>query len=97
VTATRTAVLHLRGDVDFFTEDGFRAEAEQLLAEEGLTAFVVDLAEVDVIDSSGLGLLIDLLRLCRELGIEMTLRGVSDRAQQLIDITGLHEVLRAAD
>lgn len=97
MTATRTVVLHLRGDVDFFTEDGFRAEAELLLAEEGLTALVVDLAEVDVMDSSGLGLLIDLLRLCRELGIEMTLRAVPERVQQLIDITGLGGVLRAAD
>jgi anti-anti-sigma factor len=88
------AVLCLRGDVDFFSEDGFRAEAEQLLTED-LDEFVVDLTDVETVDSSGLSLLIDLLRLCREMGLPMLLRGVPDRVQALFAITGLDQVLAA--
>lgn len=90
----RTVVLRLRGDVDFFSEDGFRAEAEQLLTGD-LDGFIVDLSGVDIIDSSGLGLLVDLLRLCREMGLPMVLREVPDRVQQLFSITGLDQVLAA--
>jgi anti-sigma B factor antagonist len=98
--ATRVIVLHLHGDIDFFTEDSFRAEAERLLTDDGVERFVVDLAEVGMVDSSGLSLLVDLLRLCREMGLTMSLRDVPDRVQQLLDVTGLDQVIpseRSAD
>ena len=91
--AARPAVLPLHGDIDFFTEDEFRAEAERVLAEPGVTALVVDLAEVELLDSSGLGLLVDLLRLCRDLGIDMSLRHVPDRVVRMLDLTGLDQVI----
>ena len=86
-------VLRLTGDVDFFSEDGFRAEAERLLATDGIERLVVDLSDVEVLDSSGLSLLIDLLKLCRELDLPMSLRGVPTRVRQLLDMTGLDGVL----
>jgi anti-anti-sigma factor len=89
----RTAVLRLHGDVDFFTEDGFRAQAEQLLAAEDVDRFVVDLGEVDLMDSSGLSLLIDLLRLCREMGLPMNVRQVPEQVRALLDLTGLDQAL----
>jgi stage II sporulation protein AA (anti-sigma F factor antagonist) len=93
----RAAVLTLRGDVDFFTEDAFRAEAEQLLAEQDVTSFVVDLEHVQMLDSSGISLLVDLLRLCREMGLPMALRRVPERVGQLLDLTGLDQVLPIED
>jgi anti-anti-sigma factor len=91
--ARHPAVLRLSGDIDFFTEDEFRAEAEQLLAEPEIDRLIVDLSEVGVMDSSGLSLLVDLLRLCRETDLPMTLRGVSERVLQLLDLTGLDQVI----
>jgi anti-sigma B factor antagonist len=91
---SRAAVLRLHGDVDFFSEDAFRAEAEQLLAAE-IDEFIVDLGDVNMIDSSGLSLLVDLLRLCREMGLPMLLRDVPEQVRQLLDITGLSEVMAA--
>jgi anti-anti-sigma factor len=91
--APRTAVLTLHGDIDFFTEDGFRAEAEKLLADDAVGNFVVDLENVDMVDSSGISLLVDLLRLCREMDLPMSLRSVPERVRQLLDLTGLDQVL----
>lgn len=88
----RTVVLRLHGDIDFFTEDAFRAEAEQLLSER-VEQFVVDVSAVNMIDSSGLSLLVDLLRLCRELDVSMVLREVPEQVRQLLDLTGLGEVM----
>lgn len=89
---SRTAVLRLHGEVDFFSEDGFRAEAEGLLI-DGLEEFIVDLGDVAMLDSSGLSLLVDLLRLCREMGVVMLVRNVPDHVQQLLDLTGLDQIL----
>lgn len=87
------AVLALRGDIDFFTEDEFRAEAERLLARSGIARLVVDMGEVNVIDSSGLGLLVDLLRLCRDTDLPMSVRRVPPAVRQLLDMTGLDQVI----
>jgi anti-anti-sigma factor len=89
----RPAVLRLAGDIDFFTEDEFRAEAEKLLDAPDVDRLVVDLTDVGVMDSSGLSLLVDLLRLCRDLDLPMTLRGVPERIVQLLDLTGLDQVI----
>lgn len=91
----RTVVLRLVGDVDFFTEDVFRHQAEALLSDDLLDELVVDMSEVGVVDSSGLGLLLDLLRLCRELDMRMVLHAVPSRVRSLLDLTGLSEVLIA--
>ena len=91
--APGTVVLHLDGDVDFFTEDRFRAQAERLLATEGIQRFVVDLSAVQMLDSSGLSLLVDLLKLCREMGLPMVLREVPERVRQVLDLTGLAAIL----
>jgi anti-sigma B factor antagonist len=91
--AGHPAVLRLTGDIDFFTEDEFRAEAERLLAQPDTDRLVVDLSGVGVMDSSGLSLLVDLLRLCRDMDLPMTLRDVPDRVVQLLDITGLDQVI----
>ncbi|MGH8861012.1 MAG: STAS domain-containing protein [Jatrophihabitantaceae bacterium] len=87
------AVLRLSGDIDFFTEDEFRAQAENLLDRPDVDGLIVDLGEVAVMDSSGLSLLVDLLRLCRDLDLPMTLRAVPDRVTQLLDLTGLDQVI----
>lgn len=91
--AGHPAVLRLSGDIDFFTEDEFRAEAERLLDDSEIDRLVVDLGDVDVMDSSGLSLLVDLLRLCRDLELPMTLRAVPERVVQLLDLTGLDQVI----
>jgi len=91
--AGHPAVLRLSGDIDFFTEDEFRAEAERLLADSDVDRLVVDLGDVDVMDSSGLSLLVDLLRLCRDMELPMTLRAVPERVVQLLDLTGLDQVI----
>lgn len=89
----RPAVLRLSGDVDFFTEDEFRAAAEKLLDDTDIDRLIVDLSDVGLMDSSGLSLLVDLLRLCRDMELPMTLRGVPDHIVQLLDLTGLDQVI----
>src|SRR6476620_9352570 len=91
--AGHPAVLRLSGDIDFFTEDEFRAEAERLLDDAEIDRLVVDLGDVDVMDSSGLSLLVDLLRLCRDLELPMKLRAVPERVVQLLDLTRLDQVI----
>jgi anti-sigma B factor antagonist len=58
------------------------------LINEGKTKIVLDLSEVDFIDSSGLGALVTTLKRVRPEG-DIRLSGVRDRVKSLLELTRL--------
>ena len=64
----------------------------EALLEEGRRKFVVNLAELTWINSSGLGLFIGARRLVDDAGGEMVLCGVNQRIQGILDVTALSTV-----
>lgn len=92
---TRDAViLQLRGDVDALSQASYRDAAERLLAESSASQLIVDMSELNSIDSSGLGLLVHLQSLTRERDMAMVLRHVPPRADALLRRTGLNRVFQ---
>ena len=90
-TEEKGAVLIVRpqGELDFFSADGLR----QLLKKEcnsGRRALLVDLAEVGYIDSSGLGLLIEIQHTFNTAGGRMTLSGMPPDIAHVFENTSLN-------
>src|SRR5262245_51990369 len=67
------------------------------LINEGKRNFVLNLAKVEYIDSSGLGQLITIWTSIRNRGGQMTVLGPTKRVQRLFDITRLDTVFRIFD
>jgi anti-sigma B factor antagonist len=84
-------VLTLQGEVDVYTAPAVRTRLLEAV-EGGCPVLVVDMAGVDFIDSSGLGVLVSGLKRIRESGGRMTL--VTDRESilKIFRITGLDKV-----
>lgn len=91
------AILRLSGDVDAFTQDEYRRQADRLLASAAPRPLVVHMGGVTTIDSSGLGLLVHLQSRSRERGVPMVLTDVPPRARALLKRTGLDRVFRIDD
>lgn len=74
----------------------FRTE---LLAQagNGNKRIVVDLSDVEVIDSSGLGALIDGLKAMRKQGGDLQLTGLSAQVASMVELTQLGGILRVVD
>lgn len=89
-----SAVLRLSGDVDALTQADYRRMADEILADSTPQRFVVDMAEVATIDSSGLGLLVHLQSVARENDVAMVLAHVPPRADALLKRTGLDRVFQ---
>lgn len=73
------------------------AQARQRLHEAvelGTGQFVVDLSEVELVDVTGLGVLIGTHRLASRAGRTMVLRGTRPRVERLLRAIGLDRVLR---
>lgn len=85
----------VKGDLDIAGAKQFRASTEGL--EGRATNVAVNLADVDFIDSTGLGALVGLFRRLREIGGSMRIVATSDTVQKVFQITALDRVFPQAD
>ena len=82
-------IIKLRGRLNLGEAvDGMRQTFDDLMA-AGDSQFVVDLAEVNMIDSSGIGLLVRCLTLAKQTGGSLKLLNPSKFAIQTLRMTGL--------
>jgi anti-anti-sigma factor len=84
--------LHLRGHLGVATVSAVRAALHDAV-DAATGDLVVVLRNVEVDDSTGLGLFVALHRHAVGAGRRLVLRDVSPRLQQLLVATGLHRIL----
>jgi anti-anti-sigma factor len=82
-------ILALNGSVDLASKPVLIEAGRRALLEDGVPKLTVDLAEVNFIDSSGLGALIELAGLAADRGCAFALGNPSRRVQRVLDLTGL--------
>ncbi|HWL96222.1 MAG TPA: STAS domain-containing protein [Nocardioidaceae bacterium] len=85
------AVAELVGDVDIFTAAKCRKALADLI-DAGHVHLVVDLERLDFLDSSGLGVLVGMLRKARSHGGSLRLVCVRPNMLRLFGTTGLGNV-----
>ena len=87
--------LRLIGELDAGNIDAFRA-AIVGVSDGGTERVILDLGELDFIDSTGLGGLVGALRRFREMGGDVTLANVRPRVAKLLELTGLDRAFTIA-
>lgn len=63
------------------------------LLEEGHRHLVLNLGQVDMLDSFGIAVLISLLKLCKECQGNLTLYGLNEQVSRLMELTHMDRVL----
>ncbi len=86
-----TAVLALRGEVDVYTAPKLKSSLIDLV-DEGTYEIIVDLSEVDFIDSSGLGVLVGGLKRVKAREGSISLVCSQENILKIFRITGLNKV-----
>ena len=89
-------VLQLAGELDCDTVPVLRQALDQLCSRT-VPTLVLDLAELQFIDSSGLHELVRALRRQREVGGEVVLRQPSAQTMRVLEIVGLAPLFRITD
>ena len=87
--------IALSGELDGADVHPTTREARELLRPAGVHSLVVDLGAVTFVDSSGLGLLVNLRQLAEDRGATFSLRNVPQRVTRLLELTGLLGYLAA--
>ncbi|MDQ0208567.1 STAS domain-containing protein [Alkalicoccobacillus murimartini] len=88
--------VFLSGEIDTYTAPKLRESLIPLTEQSGVEV-IVDLSEVQYIDSTGLGIFVGVLKASDSNGSSLTLTGMSERIKRLFVITGLDEVINIVD
>jgi len=87
------AVIAAHGEIDVSTAPQLR-QAIVEVASAGPGPLVIDLADVDFLDSTGLGVLVSGLKRFRTMGSDVILVVAANRILKVFEITGLTQVFR---
>lgn len=82
------AVLQITGEIDVYSAPQLRERVIELIA-SGRVNLIVDLRDVEFLDSTGLGTLVGTLRRVRTQDGSLMLVTTSERILNIFDITGL--------
>lgn len=88
-------VLSLDGELDIYTVGGFRQESDKV--DPGASQVVVDLTDVSLLDSSGLGALVSLLNRARASGGLLGIICPQRHLRRVFEITGLRRAFVFGD
>ena len=92
-TNGNVAVLKLAGDLDSFSSNYLKEQLSKLFSGSKFE-IVVDLTNVDFVDSAGLGQLVNALKLCIHHHGNLVLVGANSSITDLLRITKLDTVFR---
>jgi anti-sigma B factor antagonist len=88
-------VVTLSGELDIYTVPGFRREVADL--DPAQCTVVVEMSDVTLIDSSGLGALVGLRSRAHHAGRQVGIAGPSSRVMRVLEVTGLREAFIVGD
>jgi anti-sigma B factor antagonist len=89
-------VVTASGEIDVATAEPLR-QALISVEQEGATQVVVDLTEVEFLDSTGLGVLVGSLRRLRDVGGDMYVAMTHPHLLKVMRVTNLDRVFRIVD
>lgn len=84
----------LRGEIDHHSAVNVRGEIDALICESRPEQTVIDLSEIDFMDSSGLGLVMGRYALMQRIGGELRLRSPNERIMKIFELAGLERIIK---
>ncbi|OLN24968.1 hypothetical protein DVDV_3744 [Desulfovibrio sp. DV] len=87
----QTLTVRLSGEIIMDAVGECKAEVERLALETTASSLVIDLSDVSFMDSSGVGFLIGLRRLCQERGKTMAVADPAPPIKKLLDMLRLSD------
>lgn len=84
-------LLQLEGEIDIYTSGKLKDTFMKIL-EENKENIKIDAEKLDYIDSTGLGILIGILKKLREEEKNITITNIKPNIKKLLNITGLDKI-----
>jgi anti-anti-sigma factor len=92
----QAAIVVVRGELDLATSPQLEEKLRKLL-ETGSEPLVIDLRELEFMDSTGLSIIVKAHQRLSETGRRLSIVRGSQQVQRLLDLTGVSERLQLVD
>jgi anti-sigma B factor antagonist len=89
-------IIRLTGDVDAYSSAQLRDRLTRLI-DDGAESVVLDLAGLQFLDSTGLGVLVGAQKRLTQAGGELVLRSPRAGARRVFELTGLDQIFTIED
>ncbi|MFD2670981.1 STAS domain-containing protein [Marinicrinis sediminis] len=91
-TTADTTTLFLQGKLDLATASTFKQSAEPVVEQADIT-FKLNLSELSYIDSTGIGILVTLLKRRHQLQAPFVVEEIPPKIKRLFEMTGIMKFL----
>lgn len=86
-------VVGIKGDLDLKTAEPLREALDRLIARLAPKELILDLAEVEFVDSSGLGVILGRYKRLSATGRTLSLTGVRPSIRAVLDLAGISAII----
>ena len=86
-------ITQLSGELDVASVRENRAAMEKALRQQPFKKLILDLTEIEFMDSSGLGFILGRYKQLEEQGREMVLVGARNQVSRVLKMSGVEEIL----
>lgn len=83
----------LAGELDEHSADYTRTTLDELFLEDVFTQIIVDLSELDFMDSTGIGVLIGRYKKMKSKSVPIYICNPSIHAERIFNMTGLYDIM----
>lgn len=84
----------ISGEIDHHNAVSIRGDIDEKIYEERPKKAVLDLSNIEFMDSSGLGLIMGRYALMQRLGGELTLKNPNERVVRIFELAGLGRIIK---
>ena len=87
-------VVKLEGEIDHHSAKEIREGLDKMIAENKPKTLVLELSEIDFMDSSGLGLVLGRYRRLNEIGSKMLIKNPGERTEKIFTMAGVDKLIK---
>ena len=88
-----TLYVILSGDLDEHSAQSARITLDELFEEDGFNQIIIDLSELDFMDSTGIGVMIGRYKKMKEKNTPIYICNPSTHAEKIFKMTGLYDIM----
>ena len=88
-----TLYLLISGELDEHSAGYVRSEMDKSFAENGFNQIIIDLSELEFMDSTGIGVLLGRYNLMKDRNIPIYICNPSKHAEKIFKMTGLYQLM----
>lgn len=96
IEVSKTNMISVRGEIDIYSIEKFRDSIEEKIKTQA-SEIILDCSELSYMDSTGMGVLIELRNKTKELGQKIIMMNPRPNIRKLLALTGVDKIIEIVD